>query len=131
MSELLLRIGELATRAGVSTRTIDYYTSLGLLEPAARTPGNYRLYHPTAVDRIATIRQLETHGVSLDEITTALRTHHADIPALLHQLDQDLHTLQAAAHTTGPEAHGILAAITTRAQSLIATALELTTMPPL
>jgi hypothetical protein len=42
----LIRIGELARAAGVSTRTVDYYTGLGLLEPAARTDAGYRLYHP-------------------------------------------------------------------------------------
>lgn len=132
MGEQLLRIGELASRAGVSTRTVDYYTNLGLLTPAERTPGSYRLYDPAAVDRIATIRQLEAHGVSLDEIATALRTKQADIPALLRQLDEDLHALQAAAQTTGTDAHGLLAALTARAHSLITTALEITTaMPPL
>lgn len=132
MGEQLLRIGELASRAGVSTRTVDFYTNLGLLTPTERTPGSYRLYDPAAVDRIHTIRLLEAHGVSLDEIATALRTNNADIPTLLRQLDQDLHALQTAAQTTGPEAHGILAAITTRAHSLITTALEITSgMPPL
>lgn len=132
MGEQLLRIGELASRAGVSTRTVDYYTNLGLLIPAERTPGSYRLYDPGAVDRIAIIRLLETHGVSLDEIATALRTDAADIPALLHRLDQDLHALRQAAETAGPEAHGLLAVITTRAHSLITTALEIAgAMPPL
>ena len=40
----LLRIGELANLAGVSTRTVDFYTGLGLIEPAERTAGNFRLY---------------------------------------------------------------------------------------
>lgn len=132
MSEALLRIGELANQAGVSTRTIDYYTTLRLLSPAERTAGNYRLYPPDAIDRVATIRQLEAHGVKLDDIATALRTDRADVPALLQQLDQDLHALQTAAEAVGPEAHGLLAAITARAHSLITTALEITTtMPPL
>jgi DNA-binding transcriptional MerR regulator len=132
VGEQLLRIGELAFRAKVSTRTVDYYTNLGLLTPAERTPGSHRRYAPSAVDRIATIRQLETHGVSLDEIATALRISTADIPALLRRLDEDLHALQTAAQDTAPEAHGILAAITARAHSLITTALEITAgMPPM
>jgi DNA-binding transcriptional MerR regulator len=58
MTEQLLRIGELAARAGVSTRTVDFYTSLGLLSPAARTGGNFRLYAPDTVERIAIIPRL-------------------------------------------------------------------------
>lgn len=130
MSEKLLRIGELAEQAGVSTRTIDYYTTLGLLSPAERTPGNYRLYQPDAIDRVATIRQLEAHGIKLDDIAAALRAEQADVPALLRQLDHDLHALQTAADTIGPEAHPLLAAITVRAHSLITTALEITTTTP-
>jgi MerR family copper efflux transcriptional regulator len=131
VADTLLRIGELASQAGVSTRTIDYYTNLGLLVPAERTAGNYRLYDPTAVERVNTIRQLESHGVSLDEIATALRTPSSDLSALLHRLDADLRTLREVAETTGPHAHGLLAAITTRAQSLITTALEITHgLPP-
>jgi MerR family copper efflux transcriptional regulator len=131
VSEQLFRIGELAARAGVSARTVDYYTTLGLLTPAERTPANYRLYDPSALDRIAAIRRLEAHGVSLDDIAKALRDNRADIPALLQQLDHDLHALQTAAHTAGPEAHGLLAAITARAHSLITTALEIASgVPP-
>jgi len=37
------RIGELANIANVSKRTVDYYTSLGLLH-AQRTKSNYRIY---------------------------------------------------------------------------------------
>ena len=38
------RIGELAARAGVTTRTIRYYEELGLLPPARRTSGGARRY---------------------------------------------------------------------------------------
>lgn len=131
MADTLLRIGELAAQAGVSTRTIDYYTNLGLLVPACRSGGNYRLYDPAAVERVGTIRQLESHGVSLDEIATALSTHNADFPALLHRLDEDLRALREVAESTAPQAHGLLAAVTARAQSLITTALEISQhMPP-
>lgn len=131
MADTLLRIGELASQAGVSTRTIDYYTNLGLLVPAERSPGNFRLYDTSAIEQVYTIRQLEAHGVSLDEIATVLRAPSADLSALLHRLDDDLRTLRELAETTAPHAHGLLAALTTRAQSLITTALEITHgLPP-
>lgn len=127
-SEQLLKIGELAGRADVSTRTIDYYTTLGLLELAERTPGNFRFYDPAAV---ATINQLEASGVSLADIAQALSDRNTDVNALLHQFDEDLHSLRNAAETAGPELHGLRAAITARAHALVTTALEITaTMPP-
>jgi MerR family transcriptional regulator, copper efflux regulator len=122
----LLRIGQLANQAGVSTRTVDYYTGLGLLTPAERSPGNFRLYDPAAIDRIALIRQLEAAGVSLDDIAKALNSGtNVDIAGLLRQLDDDIQALQGAAQTAGPEAQGLLAAIAARAHSLITTALEI------
>ncbi|MBY8854044.1 MerR family transcriptional regulator, partial [Saccharothrix sp. MB29] len=66
MTEVLLRIGELAARAGVSIRTVDYYTTLGLIDPAQRTAGGYRLYQPSDVDRIHLVQRLEVQGVPLE-----------------------------------------------------------------
>ena len=63
MGEELLRIGELAARAVVSTRTVDFYTGLGLLTPTRRSGGNFRLYQPADVQRIAAVRHLEAQGI--------------------------------------------------------------------
>lgn len=63
LSDSLLKIGELAARAGVSIRTVDYYTTLGLISPAQRTASNYRLYRADDVDRIHLAQRLEVHGV--------------------------------------------------------------------
>ena len=35
----LYRIGEVATRAAVTTRTVRYYQEFGLLVPSGRSPG--------------------------------------------------------------------------------------------
>ena len=67
------RIGELAARCGLSRRTIDYYTQLGLLRPVARTTGNYRLYDSDAPSRIAEIRALRAGRLSLSEIVARLK----------------------------------------------------------
>lgn len=132
ISETLLRIGQVAAQAGVSPRTVDFYTSLGLLTPAARSDANYRLYHPNAVEQIATIRTLEAHGVPLQDIAAAIRQPAGeDVRAKLDQLDDALHALQAAARDGGEHTHGLLAAITTRAHALITTALDITAaLPP-
>jgi MerR family transcriptional regulator, copper efflux regulator len=68
----LMRIGEVAAAARVSTRTVDYYTSLGLIAAAERTSGNFRLYRPQTVGRIGAVRQLEASGAKLEDIVAAL-----------------------------------------------------------
>lgn len=64
----LYRIGELAKLAGISSRTIDYYTSLGLLAPAKRSTGNYRLYDDETLERIHRIEKMKAQKLSLEEI---------------------------------------------------------------
>ncbi|XVS61585.1 MerR family transcriptional regulator [Actinosynnema sp. CA-299493] len=125
MTDVLLKIGELAARAQVSPRTVDYYTSLGLLSPAKRTASNYRLYDPADVDRIHLVQRLEVQGVPLEEIATALQSRHADVGPILDRIDEDLRTLQAAAETASPEVQGLLAAVATRVHSLITVALQI------
>lgn len=57
-----MRIGELAERAGVSTRALRYYEEQRLLEPE-RSAGGQRTYPDTAVDRVRLIRQLYAAGL--------------------------------------------------------------------
>jgi MerR family transcriptional regulator, copper efflux regulator len=123
----LLRIGELARAAGVSTRTVDYYTGLGLLEPAARTGAGYRLYHPSAALVIGEIRQLETHGVSLDEIGAALSRDPADVTQLLDRIDAEVASLRTLVESSAPHAQALLAVIGARAHALLTVAVELAT----
>jgi MerR family copper efflux transcriptional regulator len=130
MIQALLKIGEVAARAGVSVRTVDYYTGLGLISPAARSDGSFRLYDPAVIERIATIRQLESLGVGLDTITTALANpHHGDFAALIGRLDQDLRTLKATADTAAVDDFGLLVTAITRAHNLIAAALDIAASP--
>jgi DNA-binding transcriptional MerR regulator len=58
-----VRIGELATRAGVSVRALRYYEEQGLLVPE-RSPSGQRHYPDTAVDRVRLIQQLYAAGLS-------------------------------------------------------------------
>jgi DNA-binding transcriptional MerR regulator len=125
MSELM-RIGELAAAAGVSTRTIDFYTRLGLIQPEARTGGGYRLYPPSTADLIAAIRHLEATGMALDDIAANLKTSsRADLSALVTKLDEDLTALRTMAETAAPGAQSLVATLTIRAHNLITTAMEL------
>ena len=142
MTDGLLRIGELAARAGVSTRTVDFYTGLGLLVPVRRSGGNFRLYQEADAQRIAAIRHLEVQGIKLDDITHALsasddHTGCAGAPekpcpadpvalgAYLASLNAQVQTLHKVAETADPGIRSVLATLTVRAQALIATALFL------
>lgn len=67
-----LRIGELATRSGVSVRSLRYYESRGLLT-SERTPGGQREYHEAdAVDRVILIQELLAAGLTTAVIVTLL-----------------------------------------------------------
>ncbi|WP_320775968.1 MerR family transcriptional regulator [Streptomyces sp. CRN 30] len=57
-----MRIGELAARAGVSTRALRYYEEQDLLS-AERSPSGQRHYPESAVDRVRLIQQLYGTGL--------------------------------------------------------------------
>ena len=69
----LLKIGELAKRTGKTVRAVHLYEELGLLNPAVRSKGGFRLYSGKAVTRIEWIQKLQDLGFSLTEIKAFLR----------------------------------------------------------
>ena len=84
------RIGELAKKADKTVRTIHFYEELGLLQPASRSPGGFRMYTSQALDRIHWIERLQELGFSLTDIKQFLADFHG--------------------HDTGPESMGALKA---------------------
>lgn len=74
MARLELQIGEVAARSGVSIDTVRYYERRGLLPPAPRSEGGFRLFTPAAVERVQFIKQAQDIGLSLDEIGKLLAT---------------------------------------------------------
>ncbi|MFI7504588.1 MerR family transcriptional regulator [Streptomyces sp. NPDC049687] len=66
-----MRIGELANKAGVSTRALRYYEEQGLLQPQRTTSGQ-RVYPESAVDRVGIIQQLYAAGLGSRVIATLL-----------------------------------------------------------
>jgi DNA-binding transcriptional MerR regulator len=66
-----MRIGDIAERAGVSTRALRYYEEQGLL-PAERTASGQRVYEETAVERVQLIQQLFAAGLASRTIVQLL-----------------------------------------------------------
>src|SRR5947209_4275125 len=63
-----MRIGELADRLHVTTKSIRFYESIGLLPEPARTPSGYRDYAEADAERLTFIKTAQRLGLSLDEI---------------------------------------------------------------
>ncbi|MEV8429977.1 MerR family transcriptional regulator [Streptomyces sp. HUAS 31] len=92
-----MRIGELAARAGTTTRTLRYYESRGLL-PARRGGNGYRTYDEADLKLLRQIRTLQDFGFDLEEtrpFVECLRAGHPEgdsCPASLevyrHKLDE-------------------------------------------
>lgn len=72
-----IRIGELASRAGVTVRTVRYYEGLGLIAPE-RAGGGQRYYDARAVARLQKIEQLKRLGLGLDEIGGVIDLYFSD-----------------------------------------------------
>ena len=65
---MLLKIGEVARRAGVGVETLRFYERSGLLDRPARTEGGYRLYDAKALKTLEFIKRAQSLGFTLEEI---------------------------------------------------------------
>lgn len=62
-------VGDIATIARVSVRTLHHYDEIGLLSPIQRSEAGYRLYSDDDLVRLQQILLYRNLGFSLDEIT--------------------------------------------------------------
>lgn len=76
-----MTIGELARRAGVSTRTLRFWADEGLV-PCDRTVAGYRSFGPGALPTVALIRVLRELEVDLATVRSILEGRR-DLPAVL------------------------------------------------
>ncbi|MFF9557818.1 MerR family transcriptional regulator [Streptomyces albus] len=89
-----MRIGELADRAGVSTRALRYYEEQGLLR-SSRTAGGQRVYPQSAEDRVRLIRELYAAGLTsrvIAELLPAVDARHVSPELLARLLDERART---------------------------------------
>ena len=68
-----LLISQVALAAGVSADTLRFYERKGVLPPPARSPAGYRVYSPSAVERVRVVRRAMAVGFTLDELARVLR----------------------------------------------------------
>lgn len=93
-----MKIGELALRTGISTKTIRYYELVGLLPEAPRTESGYRLYPESDCQRLEFVKKAKALGLSLSDIRDVLALHEANQPPCVHVLallDQKLAYMDA------------------------------------
>ena len=67
-----LRIGEVSERLGLSSRSIRYYEESGLVTPAGRTTGGFRMYSEFDVQRLLGVMQMKPLGFSLERMGQVL-----------------------------------------------------------
>lgn len=82
-----MRIGEVAERAGVTTKTLRYYERAGLIDQARRTPNGYRDYQPAVLDRLRFIRAAQRVGLTLGEIKGVIAFRDRGSPPCGHVLE--------------------------------------------
>jgi MerR family redox-sensitive transcriptional activator SoxR len=81
----LMRIGDVAQRAGVKTSLIRYYEDFGLLPEPVRVSGQRR-YDRTVLRRLAVIDVAQRAGMSLDEIGLLLEHGNEPVSGQLREL---------------------------------------------
>jgi MerR family copper efflux transcriptional regulator len=82
-----MRIGEIASRAGVPAKTIRFWEDQRLLPRPGRTPAGYRDYDPAVLDRLAFIRHAQGAGLRLAAIRQVLEIRDSGQPPCVHVTD--------------------------------------------
>jgi len=98
-----LTVDELAARAGVTVRTLRFYSTKGLLPPPELGPRRVGLYGPAHLDRLELIEELQRQGLTL----AAIERYLAQLPEDISSLDLAIHRALVASWTpeTAEEAH--------------------------
>jgi DNA-binding transcriptional MerR regulator len=93
-----MRIGELAEATGVSTRSLRYYEEQGLIR-SRRTPGGWRDFDESMIERVVMIQHLFAAGVCsvvVAELLPCLDAPPEDRTGVLEELlTQEVHRLEA------------------------------------
>lgn len=105
-----MTLSELARTAGLPPRTVRYYVDRGLIRPARRSAGGYRLFDDNALRQLRFLRRLQGLGLTLRELQQLLRaaerqscgqtssTVVSKLESQLHAVDRRLEELQHVRH---------------------------------
>jgi len=77
-SNRMLKIGQLATRSGVTARNLRFYADAGVFGDLPRSPKGYRLFPVEAIHWVRILRAAQAAGFSLDEVQELLRALRQD-----------------------------------------------------
>lgn len=72
MTSNFITIGELAQLSGLTTHTIRYYESVGVIKPSGRAANGHRRYHSNDVVWLEFVLRLKLTGMPLAEISVLL-----------------------------------------------------------
>ena len=97
-----IRIGAAAEQAGMSVKTVRFYSDEGLIPIAGRTQGGYRLYHEHVVEELHLIQNLRGLGLPLGTIGNYLAAkregacHCEELKQSIREQQQAIHQKIAA-----------------------------------
>ncbi len=67
-----MNIGEAARQSGVPSKTIRFYESIGLTDPANRSESGYRVYSVHAVEQLRFVQRARSLGFTVSEVGNLL-----------------------------------------------------------
>ena len=74
----MLKIGQLASRSGITARNLRFYADAGVFGELPRSPKGYRLFPAEAVHWVRILHASQAAGFSLEEIQELLRALRQD-----------------------------------------------------
>ncbi len=92
-----MKIQEFAQQTGLSTKTIRYYESIGLLSSPRRAPNGYREYHKQDLARARFVAGTRSLDLSLEEIREILAMQdrrEAPCRTLLNLIEQKANQIE-------------------------------------
>ncbi len=79
-----MRIGDLASRTGLTVKTLRFYEQAGVLPAAARLPSGYRDYDESALARLRFVKAAQAAGLTLTEIRQVIAVRDNNGPPCQH-----------------------------------------------
>lgn len=92
--QVVLTVGHVAERFGVTVRTLHHYDEIGLLSPSERSRAGYRLYTEQDLTRLQHVVVYRRLGFALEDVAVLLENPEGAVEHLRRQRAAVLHRLQ-------------------------------------